>query len=172
MPPARFTHNGATFVCVAHGNAMCAPCISSSSPDKSRASVLKKTRTKRRNNPEAYSRGQISGEHFKTKVVKVWWSQKHAAADLGVKKGSVSACIVRGRGLCRGWRLTRVPAKDGQDDACRPAHVVDDRDDDAGTPNLTKVARVLANLSASPPQEQDDIAKPVPIKRPFCIEFN
>jgi hypothetical protein len=33
---------------------------------------------------------------------------------------------------------------------------------------LTKVARVLANLSASPPQ--DDIAKPVPIKRPFRID--
>jgi len=164
MSTPLFTHNGATFVCVAHATAMCRPCIA---PHR-----VKKARTTSAKQPHGYSRGRISGEHFKTKIVKTWWSQKHAAADLGVKKGTVSACIVRGRGLCQGWRLTRVVTVAEHDDVCCPAQVADDRDDDAGTPNLTKVARVLATLSASPPQEQADIAKPVPIKRPFCIDFN
>ena len=130
--------------------------------------VLAPVRAKRRNMPPTtYSRGRISGEHFETKVVKTWWSQKHAAADLGVKKGTVSACIVRGRGLCQGWRLRRFVEEEDRAVRC-PAQVVDDLDDDAGTPNLTKVARVLANLSASP-HAHAQIAKPIPTRRPFSI---
>ena len=86
---------------------------------------------------DRYFRSKIEGVNLTTLEKKIFACQKGAASFLKVKKGAVSAAIIRG-GLCQGWRLRRLKA---------PSEAKKKRSE---TPNISQISTILSNMKLSP----------------------
>jgi len=127
-----------------------------------------KTKNKRRvkkSTADLYRRAPIFGYNPNTTESKVWENQNEVADYLGVKKGAISACIIRG-GRCQGWELSR---------GCDTGYATPPTQESSGqvTPNLRKVSKILSGLSITSHTDSPEVRHMlVPLTKPsfFTID--
>jgi hypothetical protein len=111
--------------------------------------VKPKKRKAKKPTAHLYRRASIFGYNPNTTQSKVWANQKEAADYLGVKKGAISACIIRA-GRCQGWELTR---------GCDTGYVTPPKKESSGqvNSNLRQISAILAGLAITKEAESSDV---------------